>query len=197
MLPSHHWYKLIATLKGHQDAINLLALSTTGSVLASGTGDGVKLWDIQSKTQLTAPKQNLLACSPVSCLMWINHRDDPNEHLCYGMALGYFVIWAQNSRDGNFEEITAKRLGMGCKLTCITHNPVCDARPRIAIATRDSMVQLWKVDARGTLHSVFSVQLNGTVPRAVSFADAFNKDTPNKEFLNKDVLVFGLFDGNM
>ncbi|KAF8575396.1 WD40 repeat-like protein, partial [Ramaria rubella] len=191
------WYKLVATLKGHQDAINSLALSTTGNILVSGAGDGVKLWDIQSKTQLTAPKQNLLARGPVSCLTWINHRDDPNEHLCYGTALGYLVIWAQNSRDGNFEEITAKQLGTGCKLTCITHNPVCNARPHIAIATHDSMVQVWKVDARGTLHSVFSVQLNGTVPRAVGFADAFNKDAPNKEFLNKDVLVFGLFDGNM
>ncbi|KAF8573658.1 WD40 repeat-like protein [Ramaria rubella] len=196
-LPSHHWDKLVATLKGHQDVINSLALSTTGNVLASGEGDGVKLWDIQSKTQLTAPKQNLLACSPVSCLTWINHQDDPNEHLCYGTALGYLVIWAQNSQDGNFEEIMAKRLGMGCKLTCITHDPVCDARPRIAIATRDSMVQVWKVNARGTVHSVFSVQLNRTVPRAVGFADTFNKDTPNKEFLNKDILVFGLFDGNM
>ncbi|KAF8576906.1 WD40 repeat-like protein [Ramaria rubella] len=196
-LPSRHRYKLVATLKGHQDAINSLALSTTGNVLASGTGDGVKLWDIQSKTQLTALKQNLLARGPVSCLTWINHRDDPNEHLCYGTALGYLVIWAQNSQDGNFEEITAKRLGTGCELTCITHDPVCDARPRIAIATRDSMVQVWKIDARGTLHSVFSVQLNGTVPRAVGFADAFNKDAPNKEFLNKDVLVFGLFDSNI
>ncbi|KAF8574104.1 hypothetical protein K439DRAFT_1624589 [Ramaria rubella] len=180
-LPSRHRYKLVATLKGHQDAINSLALSTTGNVLTSGVGDGVKLWDIQSKTQLTAPKQNLLAHGPVSCLTWINHRDDPNEHLCYGTALGYLVIWAQNSRDGNFEEITAKQLGTGCKLT----------------STCDSMVQVWKVNARGTLHSVFSVQLNGTVPRAVGFADAFNKDTPNKEFLNKDILVFGLFDSNM
>ncbi|KAF8579382.1 WD40 repeat-like protein [Ramaria rubella] len=196
-LPSRHRYKLIATLKGHQDVINSLALSTTGNVLASGAGDSVKLWDIQSKTQLTAPKQNLLARGPVSCLTWINHRDDPNEHLCYGMALGYLVIWAQNSQDENFEEIMAKRLGTGCKLTCITHDPVCDARPHIAIATRDNMVQVWKVNARGTLHSVFSVQLNGTVPRAVGFADTFNKDTPNKEFLNKDVLVFRLFDGNM
>ncbi|KAF8572660.1 hypothetical protein K439DRAFT_1281891, partial [Ramaria rubella] len=67
----------------------------------------------------------------------------------------------------------------------------------IAIATRNSMVQIWKVNARGTLHSVFSVQLNRTVPRAVGFADAFNKDAPNKEFLNKDILVFGLFDSNM
>ncbi|KAF8584563.1 hypothetical protein K439DRAFT_1616650 [Ramaria rubella] len=120
-----------------------------------------------------------------------------------------WVIWSSGLRileimtygiycsKGNFEEITAKRLGTGCKLTCITHNPVCNARPCIAIATRDSMVQVWKVNARGTLHSVFSVQLNGTVPRAVGFADAFNKDASNKEFLNKDVLVFGLFNGNM
>ncbi|KAF8589291.1 hypothetical protein K439DRAFT_1612878 [Ramaria rubella] len=120
-----------------------------------------------------------------------------------------WVIWSSGLRileimtygiycsKGNFEEITAKRLGTGCELTCITHDLVCNARPCIAIATGDSMVQVWKVNARGTLHSVFYVQLNGTVPRAVGFADTFNKDAPNKEFLNKDVLVFGLFDSNM
>ncbi|KAF8587673.1 hypothetical protein K439DRAFT_1614109 [Ramaria rubella] len=184
-LPSRHRYKLVATLKGHQDAINSLALSTTGNVLASGVGDGVKLWDIQSKTQLTAPKQNLLACGP----LWVIWSS--------GLRILEIMTYGIYCSKGNFEDITAKQLGTGCKLTCITYNPVCDARPRIAIATCDSMVQVWKVDAREQLHSVFSVQLNRTVPRAVGFADAFNKDAPNKEFLNKDILVFGLFDGNM
>ncbi|KAF8574433.1 hypothetical protein K439DRAFT_1624328 [Ramaria rubella] len=175
-LPSHHRYKLVATLKGYQDAINLLSLSTTGNVLTSGAGDSVKLWDIQSETQLTALKQNMLARGPMIqmniCAMarlWV---------ICSsGLRILEIMTYGIHYSKGNFEEITAK--------------------PRIAIATRDSMVQVWKVDATGTLHSVFSVQLNGTVPRAVGFADAFNKDTPNKEFLNKDILVFGLFDGNM
>ncbi|KAF8579428.1 hypothetical protein K439DRAFT_1620548 [Ramaria rubella] len=194
-LPSRHRYKLIATLKGHQGAINSLALSMTGNVLASG-GDGVKLWDIQSKTQLTALKQNLLARGPmiqmnICAMAWLWVIWSSGLRILEIMTYGIYCS------KGNFEEIMAKRLGMGCKLTCITHDPVCDVRPRIAIATHNSMVQVWKVNARGTLHSVFSVQLNGTVPRAVGFADAFNKDAPNKEFMNKDVLVFGLFKGNM
>ncbi|KAF8591537.1 hypothetical protein K439DRAFT_1611184 [Ramaria rubella] len=163
-LPSCHRYKLVATLKGHQDAINSLALSTTGNVLHT-VGDSVKLWYIQSKTQLTAPKQNLLARGP----LWVIWSS--------GLRILEIMTYGIYCSKGNFEEIMAK--------------------PCIAIATHDSMVQVWKVDARGTLHSVFSVQLNGTVPRAVGFADAFNKDAPNKEFLNKDILVFGLFDGNM
>ncbi|KAF8583370.1 hypothetical protein K439DRAFT_1617579 [Ramaria rubella] len=185
-LPSRHQYKLVATLKGHQDAINSLALSMTGNILASG-GDGVKLWDIQSKTQLTTLKQNLLARGPmIQMNIWAMAR--------------LWVIWSSGLRileimtygiycsKGNFEEITAKRLGTGCELTCITHNPVCDARPRIAIAT----------------HGQYGASMEGRCQGNIAFRvfcatqwDCTKSNAPNKEFLNKDILVFGLFDGNM
>jgi hypothetical protein len=49
------------------------------------------------------------------------------------------------------------------------------------------LVQVWKFDSKAQLHSVFSVQLDMTVPKAVAFAGDGSKD----------VYVFGVFDGNL
>jgi hypothetical protein len=62
-----------------------------------------------------------------------------------------------------------------------------DDAVRLAIGTRDRVVQVWTLDPRGHLHSVFSVQLKVTVPKGVALA----------ENITKDIYVFGLYDGNM
>ena len=48
------------------------------------------------------------------------------------------------------------------------------------------LVQVWHVDARTKMCAVFLVQLDKTVPKAVTFAE-------NSE----DVHVFGLYNGNV
>ena len=58
---------------------------------------------------------------------------------------------------------------------------------RLAIATRDQMVQVWRLDLRGQVQSAFSVQLDVTVPKGVAFVE-------NEA---KDIHVFGLYDGNL
>jgi hypothetical protein len=57
---------------------------------------------------------------------------------------------------------------------------------QLAVGTRDRLVQLWKHDHKGQLHSLFSVRLDATVPKGVAFAE--NADN--------DIYVFGLYDGN-
>jgi hypothetical protein len=68
---------------------------------------------------------------------------------------------------------------------------VCDASirnvVRLAIGTRDRIVQVWELDSQGKMQSVFSVQLDVSVPKAVAFA--------NNQV--NDVYVFRLYDGNM
>lgn len=139
---------------------------------------------------------------PTSCVAWVTRRNENYETLCYGTGLGYMVFWRQNPRDvsapktggvfgltlfqGRFEELTAKRLGTGCEITCM----VCDNTEeitRLAIATRDRMVQVWRLDLRGQVQSVFSVQLDVTVPKGVAFV----------ENAANDIHVFGLYDGNL
>jgi hypothetical protein len=88
---------------------------------------------------------------------------------------------------GYFEELCAKRLGTGCEITCIDCDFSIEDTVRLAIGTRDMLVQVWELDPEEKMRSVFSVRLDVTVPKAVAFAD-------NRA---KDVYVFGLYDGNM
>lgn len=55
------------------------------------------------------------------------------------------------------------------------------------MGTRDKVVQVFILDAKGELQSVFCVQMDATVPISVSFADN----------IAKDVYVFGLHNGYM
>ena len=61
-----------------------------------------------------------------------------------------------------------------------------DDSVRLAIGTRDKLVQVWKLDLKGQLHSVFSVQLDVTILKGVAFSEN-----------NRDIYVFGLYDGNL
>jgi len=47
------------------------------------------------------------------------------------------------------------------------------------------MVQVLILNASAQLQSVFAVRLESTVPKSVAFAD------------NRDIYVFGLYDGNV
>lgn len=53
---------------------------------------------------------------------------------------------------------------------------------RVAVGTRDRVVQLFELDAASKMHCIFSVQLVATVPATVSI-------------IEEDVYVFGFFDG--
>ena len=68
---------------------------------------------------------------------------------------------------------------------------VCNAGIRnvhqLVIGTRDRIVQVWELDSKGKMQSMFSVQLDVTVLKAVAFT---NNPT-------KDIYVFGLYDGNV
>lgn len=55
------------------------------------------------------------------------------------------------------------------------------------MGTRDGVVEVFKIDAKGELNVVFCIQLESTVPISVSFIDN----------TARDVLVFGLYDGKM
>ena len=160
---------------------------------------------MKTRVELGCPNQSHVVRGPVSSMTWVTTRKDSCETLCYGTGLGYLVFWRQNSQDvsggliihtilapdiqpqGYFEELRAKRLGTGCEITCIDCDFSVEDTVRLVIGTRDRLVQVWELDPEEKMKSIFSVQLNVTVPKAVAFAD-------NRA---KDVYVFGLYDGNM
>lgn len=86
----------------------------------------------------------------------------------------------------SFREIFSNRVGTGQEVTCIAVE-AAPASTRIAVGTRDRVVLVWKVDDKNNAESMFSVQLATTVPASV----AFSSNT------TKDIMVFGLYNGQM
>lgn len=58
---------------------------------------------------------------------------------------------------------------------------------RIVTGSRDRVVGVLDFDSQALLHAVFTVQLDSTVPKSLGFA----RNT------KKDIIVFGLYDGQM
>jgi len=111
----------------------------------------------------------------------MTHDGDSNEILCCGTGLGYILLWKQCSTTmmTEFEETLARRVGAGHEIMGMS-----TMGHWLITGTRDKQVQVWSVDTKCTLCTVFSMELPTTVPRAVYFQGA-------------DILVFGMFDGEM
>ncbi|KAG1908930.1 uncharacterized protein F5891DRAFT_898208, partial [Suillus fuscotomentosus] len=121
----------------------------------------------------------------VSCTVWITTRLGMAETLCYGTGLGYMAFLRHSPIDMHFQEICIRRLGSGFEITCMSWDPTSsDAGARIAIGTRDRIVQVLVLNTNSQLQAVFSVRLDNTVPKSVAFAD------------DRGVYVFGLYNGN-
>lgn len=72
-------------------------------------------------------------------------------------------------------------------MICLRSETMSEASTRIAIGARDGVIQVFDLDTKYRMHTVFSVRLDQTVPRAIYFF----------ENPAKDVLVFSIFDGKV
>ncbi|KAG2100709.1 uncharacterized protein F5147DRAFT_525694, partial [Suillus discolor] len=121
----------------------------------------------------------------VSCAVWVTTRVGMAETLCYGTGLGYIRFLRSNVQQMQFQEICARRLVSGFKITCMVWDSTSSgANTQIAVGTRDKIVQVLILNTNSQLQSIFSVRLDNIVPKSVAFAD------------NGSVYVFGLYDGN-
>jgi hypothetical protein len=119
-------------------------------------------------------------------MTWVQQRDPSKEILCYGTGLGYLAFW-RHGVQRKFDELVARRVRTGAEILALAFD-VCSADSvRIALGARDGLVMVLRLDSHAQLHGVFSVQLNGTVPKTVAFAG-------NAE---GDVYVFSIYDGRM
>ena len=112
-------YKFAGQMKGHTDSVQALAMTKGGNILASGGelcmpsghkrnhtdhrkgSDGVRLWDVKARTQLSTPNQHHVQHGQISCVLWVTRHPD-TETLCYGTGLGYIVFWGQTKRVSRF-----------------------------------------------------------------------------------------------
>ncbi|KAG1840233.1 hypothetical protein F4604DRAFT_1940197 [Suillus subluteus] len=159
-------YKLLARLTAYNGSIHALAMSNDGHLLACGGTEGIKLWDIKSRKELTSLSNHHESRGTVSCTIWAMTMKTTAETLCYGTGLGYIICLRCSLTDEKFQEICTRRLGSGFEITCLS----------------------WRLTSSegnlSQLQSVFTVRLENMVPTSVAFAD------------NWSIYVFGLYDGN-
>jgi len=146
-------------------------------------GDGLRLWDLAKGVELNKPSHARNPQDPITCAAWVTPRDDNKELLCCGTGLGYLLLWKQREPATEFEEAMARRIGTGREVMAIS----CDTSEigmRVLTGTRDRRVQVWALNSRYNLSNIFSVELPVTVPCAVYSHGS-------------DILVFGMYDGEM
>ncbi|KAG2053520.1 hypothetical protein BDR06DRAFT_1008660 [Suillus hirtellus] len=178
-------YKLLTHLTTYSGSVYALAISNDGNLLACGGTEGIKIWDIKSRKELTSSSHHHESRGTVSCAIWSTTRKTAAETLCYGTGLGYIIFLRHSLTNKKFQEICTRRLGSGFEITCLSwHSTSSEGNLWIAVGMRDKIVQVLTLNASSQLQSVFAVRLENTVPKSVVFAD------------NRDVYVFGLYDGN-
>ncbi|KIK35766.1 hypothetical protein CY34DRAFT_26540 [Suillus luteus UH-Slu-Lm8-n1] len=174
-------YHLEGRLLGHRNAINCLAVSCNGSLLASGGSDGMRIWDLKKRLQLPTPRQSPAIQNPVDPVT------STRETLCFGTGLGFLGIWQQQGEGlENFDAKVSRRIGNGKEIMCLTYDHAGDDT-RIASGTRDRCVQVWSFNFKGLLIPIFSVELSTTIPCTVNF----------KHSASRNLLVFRMYDGEV
>ena len=84
--------RLVTELRGHSGPIISMAISSNRRLLASGSTDGVRIWDLKTFQEITIPQQPFQERGQVSCVLWITHKKETLDTLYYGNALGYLVF---------------------------------------------------------------------------------------------------------
>ena len=173
--------------------------------------DGVKVWNLKTRKQITIPQQPVNKLSEVSCVCWVTRRNETVDTLCYGNGAGFLVFLQHHATEvstgsypcpgslqrtdsmtqGCFEAVHSARLARGEEITCITADISGEKTVRIATGTRDRCVHVWLFDSSTReLKKVYSMEYSsdkGIVPKALAFDS-------NEE---RDFYVFGLYDGGL
>ncbi|KAI9459800.1 WD40-repeat-containing domain protein [Boletus coccyginus] len=181
-------YKMVGRLNGGVDnAINCLAINGQGTFLTGGSNDGMKIWNMDKLEEIPSVARRHAFNDPISAAMWITRKDEAHETLCFGTSLGYLIFWRQNKGSRmqiQFEEVTLKRIGTSCEITCMACDTTQRAGVRIAAATRERHIVVWTFEGN-LLTPTLSVQLNTTVPKGIAFSG------------QNDLQVWGMYDGLM
>ncbi|KJA13352.1 hypothetical protein HYPSUDRAFT_59954 [Hypholoma sublateritium FD-334 SS-4] len=182
--------RLIGKFTGHSESVITLAFSRTGQLLASGGIDGVKVWDLPAKRQIDIPQQPPHERGQVSCICWVTRPNDAFETLCYGNALGFFIFLQHSPTEDCFKVIFSGRLALGSKILSMAAD-ISSTSVRVVTGSRDKCIQVWEFNSTTHKLAVLFSRVHGVERDIVPKALAFDKGP------QKDVLVFGLYDGGL
>ncbi|KAG9315643.1 WD40-repeat-containing domain protein [Chiua virens] len=93
------------------------------------------------------------------------------------------MLWRQRSDAASKFDVSSRRIGTGQEIMSISQYNV-DGSTRLITGTRDKRAQLWALDSKLNITSIFSVELPTSIPRALYF-------------LGSDIVVFGMYDGEI
>lgn len=120
----------------------------------------------------------------ITAVCWMRREDEPGEILFFGTENGFLVCWRQHEQQ--FRELWVQQLALPSEVTSIA---IDSPSERLAVSNRNGLIQVWSFDAVLRPGVIFSTRLAGVVPKTVAFTDATNP--------NRDLLVFGLHDGQL
>ncbi|RDB28137.1 hypothetical protein Hypma_001403 [Hypsizygus marmoreus] len=177
-------YSLFSIMTGHIGPIICLCATDDGKL---ASGDGVRMWNLRKMTELDRPS-GAGQRGATTALSWIRREDEPDDGLVYGTANGFLVCWKETTSGENslFEETYCVQIAKAVEVTGIAFEAGSN---RIAICNRNSGVQVFLTDSRMELHHIFSIAISNHIPKAIAFGQM------NGE--HKDILTFGLYDGNI
>jgi hypothetical protein len=85
-----------------------------------------------------------------------------------------------------FEEVRCVLLANPGEVTALAFDAVSN---RLAVCHRNAVIQIFAMDPTMTLRVIFSVVIDDYLPKAIAFGQGGGEE--------KDVMIFGLHDGQM
>ncbi|OCH84646.1 WD40 repeat-like protein [Obba rivulosa] len=167
-------YRLVCTLHGHAKSVFSLNFSVNGRFLASGGGDGLRLWDTRTYVSLRTLEYRT-SFGPMSQVLWIPTRSGIPT-ICYETGLGYLCTWAQSTDNGAFTEVFAKRLGGGAEILGLACEALTPTNTRIVVSDRSRFVGVYSYGGHAELLPIFTVHVNHAIPISLSFVNTKGRE---------------------
>jgi WD40 repeat protein len=129
--------KVQRTLEGHTEWVRSIAFSNNGEVIATGAGDGIRLWNVSEGKEIRTLKGSLTGCISVVKI------SPDGEMLASGSEDGCIRFW--NMKTGEFINRLDEHTDHDCTIEDLAFSP--DGRI-LASTCHDHAVSLWDIATR-------------------------------------------------
>ncbi|KIK54518.1 hypothetical protein GYMLUDRAFT_63121 [Collybiopsis luxurians FD-317 M1] len=179
-------FHLAGKLTGHGGAVLCLSVTEDGKLLASGGADGLRIWDMKTRKQLSVPSRAGVR-GAVTAVTWASRSDDPDDTraVFFGTQSGSLVCWKQLPGKSDvvaFEEKSELQIAGASEITGVIFD---SSTGQLAVCNCTGVVQLYSVDGNLRLSVLFSVAMDGIVPKSIVFCKGGDRR----------LLVFSLYNG--
>ncbi|KAJ6619568.1 WD40-repeat-containing domain protein [Mycena sp. CBHHK59/15] len=170
-------------LSKHPGSVLTLAVTEDGKILASGSSQGTRLWNVTDMTGIQRPS-HVSNHGATLVVIWARRADEPHDVLYAGTQNSYFYCWRQ--QDGMFEETFVIQMSDPGEITAMAFD---STNNRLCLFSRNDVVQSWAISkdpltSKWMPTNIFSRRFPRLAPQAVTFA-AFDNSQ------DRDIIVLG------